>query len=512
MAYPQHFLQERSQLSLVYPIVFLWGLTVVVLVSLLGSDAGFGDSLSKYYLLPWCFATGAVIAAPSLYLIYKGQFNPFHPLVFPAWSYFFPGFFVGGLALASGLSQPYFLSFVQDEHYNLPLTFIYIMLGYAGLTVGFAIPYAKRLGLKVSGWLPIWNLNTDQIAIPGIALLVLGLGTTILAFVQGILGFQKVQEIGTFDGIFFLLSLFWLEATFLLWLYIFRSKTHGIGQFLIIGLLFATSLTKSAFQGNRGSLIQIFIVIAFAYVFSGRKLTLKHHAAGAVIVVFALIAGMIYGSTFREVKQNQDQIGMGEYAGMVGGAIEKLGEQDIGSTLANSVGAISERLDSVSSLAVVVSNYEALAPYEELWGINDNIYIETVTFLVPRVIWPDKPVAIEPAKYADLYFNYSENSFTMTPMGDLLRNFGPIGVPIGMIFLGFLIRFVYSSLIEDQEFSYWRTTLFYMLLTAISYEGVFGLIVPYMFKVGFTAIVGIILVFVIARAFAQRAGTHLTTQ
>ena len=100
---------------MLYPIVFLWGLVVVLAVALLGSDIGFTDPSSKLYLLPWCLATAAVVAAPSVYLFYKGQFNPFHPLIFPAWSYFFPGFVIGGLMLAAGLSQPFFLTFNQDE-------------------------------------------------------------------------------------------------------------------------------------------------------------------------------------------------------------------------------------------------------------------------------------------------------------------------------------------------------------------------------------------------------------
>ena len=512
MAYPQHLIHRPFGRSMLYPIVFFWGLALVIVVSLLGSDGGLGGSGSKLYLLPWCVATGAVIAAPSIYLYHKGKFNPFHPLVFPAWTYFFPGFVLGGMFLATGLSQPYYLAFVQDEHYNYPLTFIYIMVGYAGMTLGFAVPQARRAGIAISRWLPTLHLNTDQVAVPGLILLGLGLATTALAGVQGILGFQKVEEIGSFDGILFLLSLFWLEATFLLWLYIFRSKSHNFGHYLIISLLVLTSLAKSAFQGNRGSLLQVIIVVAFAFLFSGRRLALKHQVFGAFLVAAGLVVGMIYGTTFRSVKEKQDRLDIGSYAGMVAESLDKLGSQDIGTTLEVGLGAIAERLDSVSSLAVVVSNYESLAPYEELWGINNNIYVDTVTFLIPRVIWPNKPVAIEPSKYADLYFNLSENAFAMTPMGDLLRNFGPVGVPIGMILLGMLLRVIWSALIESQEFSYWRTTLYFMLLTTISYEGVYGLIVPYMFKIGITAITGLLLVKLIATALGARgASPHQAT-
>jgi hypothetical protein len=234
--------------------------------------------------------------------------------------------------------------------------------------------------------------------------------------------------------------------------------------------------------------------VAFAYSFSGRKLAGKQYALGGVFVTLALVLGMIYGTTFRSIKQSQEQMSLDQYATIVSSTFDKLEDQDPLTILGNGLGALTERLDNVSPLAVVVSNYEALAPYEEAWGINNNIYVDTVTFFIPRVIWPEKPVSIEPSKYADLYFNFSENSFTITPMGDLLRNFGPMGVPIGMIILGIIIRIMYSSLIEGQGFSYWRITLFYMLFSNISFEGTYSLIIPILFKVGIVAFLGLLIV------------------
>jgi hypothetical protein len=511
MAYPQTLIpysDANPRRGLLYAIITFWGLVAVCLLTIFVGEIGMGDKTSKYYLLPWCVATGVVTAAPSVYLFYKGRFDPFHPLVFPAWSYFFPGFFIGGLVVAAGLSQPYFLSYIQDETYNFPLTFAYVMLGYGGLTLGYALPYGKRVGNWLGSWFPKWDIPTQKISTPALILLALGLANTILAFGLGILGFQKVEQIGAFDGIIFLLSLFWIEATFLLWLYIFRCDRFGLWQILIVGLLLVTALTRSAFQGNRGGLIQLIVLIAFAYCFSGRKLTGKHYAIGSVLVVLGLIGGMIYGTTFRAVKENQEQVSMDQYATLVSNTFDKLSDQDPGTILANGFGALAERIDAVSSLAVVVSNYEALAPYEEAWGINNNIYVDTVTFFIPRVIWPDKPVSIEPSKYADLYFNFSENSFTITPMGDLLRNFGPIGVPLGMIVLGFILRVLYASLIEGWTFQFWRATLFYMIFTnAISFEGVYSLIIPLIVKVGLVAFFGLLIVRFIAGGSRKPAQT-----
>ncbi len=480
--------------SMLFPVIVLWGIvTITVLTYLAYAGETSGASASKYYLLPWCFLTGAVVSSPAIFQLFKGQFDPFHPLVFPAWSYFLPAFFIGGILLAAGVVEPYYLAFIEDEQYNLPLTFVYIMLGYLGLIAGFTLPIGRRLGEKVSRWLPVWDWKTENMVVPGLILLGLGLANTILAFTQGLLGFQKVEERGIFDGIVYLLSLFWVEASLVLWLYVFRSKKLATTQYLIILTLLVTSFARAAFQGNRGIFINTFIMIAFAFVLSGRKVTMKFGAIGGTIAAFAVVFGMIYGTTFRSIKQDQGTLGMDKYADVVTSTFEKVGDQDFGANLSFGFVALGERLESVSSLAVIVSNYEKLAPYEEIYGINDNIWNDTAIFFIPRIVWPNKPVGIEPSKYADLYFNFSENAFTMTPIGDLLRNFGPFGIPLGMCFLGILIRSIYAALRENQEFSFWRATLFYMMLTAISYEGTYGLILPSIVKVGAVSMLGLII-------------------
>lgn len=458
---------------------------------LLSLDDEFLKVFKQFYLLPWIFLVAAVITSPSFYLIYKKQFNPFHPLVFPAWSYFFPAFVVGGLILATGLSQPFFLSFVEDERYNLPLTLVYVAVGYGGLIIGFGLPTGRKIGEKLKVRLPVWNWGSGQIIIPGFLLMAIGLFNVLIGFIYGILGYQKQDSIGAYDGLLSILTLFWIEASFLLWLSIFRARELNFTHHISIAVLLFVSLTNSAFQGNRGGLLGLSILIGFAFVYSGREVKFKQKAIGGVILTAAVLAGMIYGTTFRVVKQNESKVEIETYVEYILNTFDKVAEQDLVETLEVGVMSLAERLESVSSLAVTVANYEKLQPYEESYGLDNNIWNDTVTFIIPRFIWQDKPVASDPRKYGDLYFNYSENSFTITPIGDLLRNFGPLGVPLGMIILGFIIRISYAALIEKQPFSIWRITFFYMLLTSISYEGFYSTIFPYMFKVGVISVIGI---------------------
>ena len=498
-------IQTDAKSGLLRSVFLVWGALVGAILLFMWLGGYFDVVGGYYYLVPWCLVTGLVVLSPIIYQFAKGEVDLFHPLVLAAWSYFFPGFAIGGFVLALGYSQPYYLSFVVDERYNLPLTFFYIIIGFASLIAGFAIPFGRLVGSKIAKPLPVWHWEAEQLLKPGLILFAIGLAYTVIAFSLGILGYQKVEEVGRFDGLIFVLSSFWFEASFLLLLAIFRSKKLAILHYVTISIFLLTSLGKAAFQGNRGSLLNVFILVAFAYVCSGKKVGPKQLAIGSFIITIAIIGGMIYGTTFRSIKQTQDRMDMDRYAGVIGETMTSISDQDLVGNLGYGLEALGTRLDSISPLAVVVSNYEKLGPYEEAYGISNNIWNETVVFIIPRFIWPEKPIPTPPEKYADLYFNFPNNSFTLTPMGDLLRNFGPWGIPCGMIFLGFVLRLIFSTLREGQPFSFWRTTLYYMLLSTLSYEGTFGLIVPTLFKMGFISIVGILIV----RFFAGRGQSEV---
>lgn len=476
------------------PILILFGFILLSGLIFLVTASDNLDFITRPYLLPWTLLTGVVLAIPNVYLFYKNKFQIYHPLIFPAMFYFIPAFFVGGLILSFGLSEPYFLMFIQDQPYNLPYTLVIAMLGYMGLTAGFFIPLGKKIGVKANSFLPDWKWDDNNVIFPGLVLLSLGFFNQIIGFFLGLVGFQKMREIGTYDGLIFLSTLLWLQASFILWVALFRRNKLDFTAVVTVSALIVTALIKALFAGSRGALLQIFITVIVSYVFAGRTIKFKQ---GFIIVttMFVLaIVGMIYGTTFRQVKGTEERVDSGKYVDSIYGTFDTIGTGNPLATFQQSLNTLSERIEAVSSLAVVVSNYEQLSPYEDEYGLDNNIYKDSVTFFIPRVIWKDKPVASEPRLYSELYFNYGESSFTITPMGDLLRNFGLIGVPLGLLFLGFIVRILYSGLVENQPFSYWKSTFYFMVVPSISYESFYGAIIPYMFKVGFTTLVGILIV------------------
>jgi MFS family permease len=465
---------------------------VTIFVLALGNEA-FND-FPYLFLMPWIVGLGVVMAIPSVILYYQGKFSLADPIVFSTWSYLFPAFVLGGFFFSVGWSQPYFISFIQDASYNLPLTVVLIGLGYAGLALGYFLPVGRKLGDWVNKFLPKASYEPSKYITPGVGLLILGVMNTILAFALGIFGYQKADEINTYDGLIYFTTLFWMQASFLLCSVLFQKKTFSMANVVVVALLAATAVSKALFAGNRGSLVQVFLIIVLAYILSGRKLGMRQSfIAGCALIVFLGI-GMIYGTTFRSVKGGESQQSFDEYADNVSRTIDRIGKSDVSQTLENGFSSLTERIDVLSTVAVVVSNYEQLAPYEEAYDLDNNIWKDLTTSLVPRVLWREKPVSSDPRKFSDLYFNFGDNSFAITPIGDLLRNFGIVGVPIGMLVIGIFLRFFYRALIEDQPRSLWRSTLYFMLITSLSFEAFYGLLIPNFIKVAFVVVIGLVLV------------------
>jgi oligosaccharide repeat unit polymerase len=503
VSFSQGFSASRpDRTPLVGMLLMAFVVTVVLFFFLLD-----GSLLGDYaypFLLPWLLLLAVVLLTPTAVLFYQGKLRLDNPIIFATWSYFFPAFVIGGIALAAGWSRPYFLTFIQDAEYNLPFTIVLIILGFAGLSIGYFLPVGKKIGIWFAGWLPTMDYKPSSYTIPGLLLLGLGILNSILALVLGIIGFQKADEINSYDGLIFLTTLFWMQASFLLWYLVFRKKHVNATSVIVIVLLVVTAVSKALFAGNRGSLIQSFTIIVLAYVMSGREFKLKQTALTGILLVVFLVLGMIYGTTFRNVKGSESAQSIDLYTSNIFSTFDEVGRYDNSHLLEFAFASMAERLDALSSMAVVVSTYEQLQPYEQSYGLDNNIWKDTTTFFIPRVVWPDKPVASEPRRYSDLYFNFGESSFVITPMGDLLRNFGVIGVPLGMLLLGIILRAIYRTFIEDQPRILWRATLYFMLLTAVSYESFFGSIIPYLFKIGITAVVGIVMVNLLARQFDRR--------
>src|SRR5262245_61510133 len=118
---------EKIRLGRAMPVgAGLMGLAALVAVFFAVEENGGLDGYPYLFLLPWVFGLAIVFLAPTGYWVYRGEFSLANPIAYATWTYLIPAFVLGGLFLASGWSQPYFLDLIQDPARDLPFTIVLI--------------------------------------------------------------------------------------------------------------------------------------------------------------------------------------------------------------------------------------------------------------------------------------------------------------------------------------------------------------------------------------------------
>lgn len=478
---------------LITSAVLMFASLAGLFVLLFGFDS-IAVRVERPYLIPWVLATGLVLGAPLIYFKKKGEFTLVNPIIFPVLIYFIPIFFLGGWSLVFGLSHFYYLSYVNNPEWDFPLAFFYVNIGFLGLFAGYLIPHGKKIGNYIGSWMPSWDFKPMEIIGTSVVFLLGGLYLTVIALELGQFGFQSTDVSATSTGsLGFFLTLIAPTSTFLLWIAFFKIKEWGVLRFAILAIEGLTAVFTLLAAGSKSILVMSVISLIAAMTVVKGKVAIRIWIILGSIAFFAFCFGVLYGNSFRTLKGNTDHISSDRYLEMAVDTLSHMGEMDVSASLEDSFYQIAERLEIASSLAVVVSNYESLATYEAGYGLDNNIWRYTWTALIPRFLWKDKPTIADNYSYNELYFGYGGFGLAITAMGDLLRNFGPIGVPIGMLVLGFLLRIFYASLIEGIPFSAWKATLYFTVLTHISYDSFYGQILPTAIRVGAVVLIQLII-------------------
>lgn len=126
-------------------------------------------------------------------------------------------------------------------------------------------------------------------------------------------------------------------------------------------------------------------------------------------------------------------------------------------------GALVHRTAHIWVFHIVADKSPDTVPY---W--NGVTYKPIMTAMVPRVLYPDKPEERTGGEFGRRYGFLTENqtatSVNLPWITELLANFGPLGVLIGMPFfgmmLGFLDRTLNASSMSDAEFLVGLTIIF----------------------------------------------------
>ena len=120
----------------------------------------------------------------------------------------------------------------------------------SGLSVGLMLPRGRK-SVESSGIICRGG-NTSFVAYsPEHSFIVYGIINSLIAFVLGIIGYQRSRRIQFLHGIIFLTTLFWMQASFLLWFIVFKRARVDLPAVLIVACLLITAVAKASWRKPR---------------------------------------------------------------------------------------------------------------------------------------------------------------------------------------------------------------------------------------------------------------------
>lgn len=458
----------------------------------------------RWSLLPWALFGTLVGLLLVFAQPHRRRFDLFTPLAFAGWSHVIPVYGLGAGVLVAGWRPPV-MHLLDGRGDVLARTMAYALLGFAMLGLGFQLPWGRRAGQALARRLPSRSWPPNQVLLPALLLLVASSVISSAALERGVIGYQVRGTVGPFDAALAIAALTsTVTALTLLGLIGFAPAAAWV-RGVALSAFAARALLDLLLSGQRGVLLQYLFVLSAAYACSVTVMRWRRAVLLAVGCLLAIAIGMAYGSTFRELKGSQATVGLAVTRDTARDAVRATLARNLFETLGYVRDRLAARIEIISNAAVVVARHRELARDEAAYGLEHDVTRSLLAALVPRVLWPDKPVASDPRAFGELYFGY-RNAFAVTPAADLLRNYGVIGIVIGMAVLGLLLRVLYAALIEDQPAVMWRQAAYVSLLLAVSYEGFFGQIVPLLVRAGAVAAACLVGVELVRRGSLAVAG------
>ncbi len=257
---------------------------------------------------------------------------------------------------------------------------------------------------------------------------------------------------------------FALFAYFLL-VYLFFSRLANLKhKALLVGVVVPAELAILALSLGNKSFFMIFLgipIVAFRY--ARGRMPWSAVLVSLLIIVFAVFP---FYNMYRNTN-NTSSMGT-----RVGQTLDRLGGLTPQGYGEQSLYEVGRRVALVNSVAVIVRETGSSVEYAH----GRTIGLALVSILIPRAVWPDKPVinlGREFAREFRIQPRHDDRTWVaVTAVGELYWNFGLAGVLAGMLALGLALRFIYGLLGEQMAANPVRMAAYVSLfLTLLGFDG-----------------------------------------
>lgn len=263
------------------------------------------------------------------------------------------------------------------------------------------------------------------------------------------------------------LSLLFFFGWFLLWYMHWSKRLDKIRKNVLFALYVPAALViMYAHVGSKEKAIIMVALPTVAFWYARRKLPWKTILAVVLITIFVIFP--VY-NTFRSQDKRLDT------ARRLDRTFDVATRWNESGFLDQSLRAFFKRMAIVTSVAAVLKNVPDHVDYRH----GDTLLLAPIGLLVPRFLWPDKPVIGIGREFGTTFQLVSSVDKTTRIAPSLISefywNFGFPAVVIGMFLVGGCYRFVYQKFGTLAGFDPMRKGIYILLfLRLIHLEGSFG--------------------------------------
>jgi hypothetical protein len=248
-------------------------------------------------------------------------------------------------------------------------------------------------------------------------------------------------------------------------LQVYRERLPGARVTLTV--LFLTEIAFGAAAGGKQSFILTILAVAIPFTTARRQLHKGFLAfTGLAVTGLAFLLIVVpFNQTYRGAARNTSgslsaSQALAAAPGILG---QTIGSGNVG-VLSSSASFILTRISEIDGPAIIMQR----TPDEIPFVSPVQLVVGPVVTLVPRAVWPGKPLLDPGYQFSQAYYDLPSTVYTssaITPVGDLYRHGGWIPVMVGMFLLGYGIRFLDDVLdVNDNPQSIFLFLLMFPIL------------------------------------------------
>jgi hypothetical protein len=219
-------------------------------------------------------------------------------------------------------------------------------------------------------------------------------------------------------------------------LQVFRERLPGTR--ITLAVLFCVELAFGAAAGNKESFV--IAVLAVVIPFSATRRKLPKTAPLATIFVFLFIV-IPFNQAYRgAARQGTVTLTPGQAVAAAPGILRQtVSGQSVRTVVPESVSYLMQRIREIDSPAIIVQRSPGQVPFVSPLQLVEGPVVD----MVPRALWPGKPVLVGGYQFGQQYFGLPSTIYTSTPdtmIGGLYWHGGWIPVIAGMFLFGCCVR------------------------------------------------------------------------